>query len=113
MLTTDSTSPISDHMLLQSTIPQPKKLTRRKLWGYYIHALLTHALLQYRLISLRQLNAENEERLFGSLKDTTLRTLSRWPGEIIYKAFIKRAASMHLTNTIVTKEKSWQKYPHH
>lgn len=25
-------------MLLRSTIPQPKKLTKRKLWGYYAHA---------------------------------------------------------------------------
>ena len=50
-------------MPLRSTIPQPKKLTKRKLWGYYAHAVLTHAPLQYRLISLCQLNVENEERL--------------------------------------------------
>ena len=120
-------------MLLRSTIPQPKKLTKRKLWGYYVHALLTHAPLQYRLISLRQLNVENEERLFGSLKDITLRTSSRRPGEITYNAFIrlqeeskhnqhkistmentisKHAASMPLMNTIVTKE-IMAKHPHH
>ena len=59
-------------MLLRNTIPQTKKLTKTKLWGYYAHPLLTHAPLQYRLISLRQLNVEIEEQLFGSLKDFLL-----------------------------------------
>ena len=75
---------------------------------------------------------ENEERLFGSLKDITLRTLSRRPGEVTYNAFIrlqeeskhnrhkvstmentisKHAASMSLTNTIVTKDMA--KHSHH
>lgn len=76
-------------VLLQGTIPQPKKLAKRKLCGYYSHALLTHASLQYRLISLCQLNTENEEQIFGSLKDITLHTSSRRPGEITYNAFIR------------------------
>ena len=43
---------------LRELFPQPKKLTKRKLWGYYIHAIVTHAPLLYRAISLRQLNSE-------------------------------------------------------
>ena len=77
------------------------------------------------LISLRQLNVENEERLFSSLKDITLRISSRRPGEITYNASIrlqeeskhsqhklstmettisKHAATMAPTNSIITKE---------
>ena len=100
-------------MLLRSIIPQPKKLTKRKLWGYYAHALLTHAPVQYRLISLRQLNAENEERLFGSLKDITLRTSSRRPGEITYNAFIRLQEEMkHNQHTTSTMENTISNMQH-
>ena len=88
-------------ILLRELLPVPKKLTRRKLWGYYSHALLAHAPLLYRVIATRQLNAEDEERMFGTLKDITKRTSSMRPGEIEFNALIR------------VQEETTNKYPNH
>ena len=74
---------------LRELFPSTKTITKRKLWGYYAHALLTHAPILYRVISLQQLNTEDEERMFGTLKDITKRTSSRRAGEIEYNALIR------------------------
>ena len=111
-----------------------KIITKRKLWGYYAHALLFHAPIFYRLISPRQLNTEDEERMFGTLKDITKRTSSRRAGEIEYNSLIrlqeetkqqnyyhcsthdkvisKHAANTQPINTIV-KQTTMEKYSHH
>lgn len=66
---------------LRQTFPTTQKLTDRKLWGYYYsHALLMHAPLLYRVIALRQLYAEDEERMFAALKDITRRTSNQRSG---------------------------------
>ena len=54
-----------------------------------IHLYTTHAPFQYRMLCLRQANAEDEERMFGTLKDITKRTSSRRPGHIVYNALIR------------------------
>ena len=43
----------------------PHKLSRCKMFGIYVHALTAHSPTQYELASLRSLNTENQERLFG------------------------------------------------
>ena len=74
---------------LRELFSSTKTITKCKLWGYYAHALLTHAPILHRVISLRQLNTEDEERMFGTLKDITKRTSSRRAGEIEYNALIR------------------------
>ena len=65
-------------MLLRELFPTPKKLTQRKLWGYYSHALLAHSSnsLQSDIPKRRKrgTNVWNTE-MFGTLKDITKRTL--------------------------------------
>lgn len=51
--------------------------------------LLAHAPILYRAVSLRQINTEDEERIFRMLKDVTKRTSSMRPGEIDYNVLIR------------------------
>ena len=54
------------HMeLCRDLFGNPHKLSRCKMFGIYVHALTAHSPTQYELASLRSLNTENQERLFG------------------------------------------------
>ena len=44
---------------------QPKKLSRTKMFGHYLHALTAHSPQQYGLVCQRSINTENQVRLFG------------------------------------------------
>ena len=43
-------------MLMKELIPVPIKLTKRKLFGHYHHAIVSHAAIQYRIIALSSCN---------------------------------------------------------
>ena len=51
--------------LCRDLFGNPRKVTRSKMFGHYLHALTAHSPTQYELTSLRSLNTENQERLFG------------------------------------------------
>ena len=59
------------------------KLTRDKLYGKYLHNLLVHSPMQYRLINGQSINCEGEERFFNTIKQITRTTSSYRPGHII------------------------------
>ena len=46
-------------------------LTPRKFFGVYLHAIMKHAGLQYRIVSGRSANTEKEETMFTSIKTDT------------------------------------------
>lgn len=46
----------------------PHKLSRSRMFGHYLHAITAHSPTQYELASLRSLNTENQERLFGQAR---------------------------------------------
>lgn len=50
---------------LHMELCNPKKLTRSKMFGHYLHTLTAHSPTQYEVASLLSLNTENQERLFG------------------------------------------------
>ena len=52
------------------------KLTREKLYGKYMHNLLVHSPIQYRLINGQSVNCEGEERFFNTIKQITRSTSS-------------------------------------
>ncbi len=56
-------------MLCTQLFHEPRSITKRKMFGRYYHAISTHAAPVYRLISLRSLNAEMQERLFNLCND--------------------------------------------
>ena len=62
------------HMeLCKELPPNPHAITRRKLFGIYLHALTSHAPLQYEIVSRKSINAENQERPFGQARRTAAR----------------------------------------
>lgn len=73
------------HFLMCDTVfgSRPIHHTFRKMYGKYLHNLLSHAPQQLRIISGASSNAENEERLFSTMKSITQSTSSNKPGHII------------------------------
>ncbi|KAK3734073.1 hypothetical protein QZH41_019812 [Actinostola sp. cb2023] len=57
----------------------PIALTARKLYGKYLHNLVSHQSIQLRIISGTSSNAENEERIFSSIKSITKATSNYRP----------------------------------
>ena len=45
-------------------------MTKDKMFGNYLHALVAHAPLQYEVISLHSVNTENQERIFSQARKT-------------------------------------------
>ena len=68
---------------------EPKKITKEKLYGKYLHNLLVHAPIQYRLINGRSINCEGEERFFNLIKQITGSTSSMKPGHVIGNCIIR------------------------
>ena len=66
-----------------------KKLTRRKLYGKYMHNLLVHSPIQLRIINGQSINCEGEERFFNTIKQITATTSSYRPGHIIGNCIIR------------------------
>ena len=65
------------------------KMTRDKLFGKYMHNLLVHAPLQYRLVSGQSSNVEDEERFFNTIRNTSHSTTNNWPGHIIGNLIVR------------------------
>ncbi len=81
------------HMeLCKELLPNPHAITRRKLYGIYLHALTTHAPLQYEIVSQKSINAENQERLFGQARRTAEATSNRHPENIIFSILLRLQA---------------------
>ena len=64
----------------------PKTMNRNKMFGRYFHSQTIHAAMMYRIISLRSLNVENQERMFGVLKSITKATSNNHPQQVIDNA---------------------------
>ena len=77
------------HELLQSLIPQPRTITRQKLFGSYLHDISCHAAPQFELVCLRSCNTEFEERLFGQVKRVAESCTNRKPQNVLGQAFIR------------------------
>ncbi|XP_035663701.1 uncharacterized protein LOC118407344 [Branchiostoma floridae] len=60
------------NLMMKEIFPgDPKSITKRKLWGSYIHSLRDHTPIVYRVAPISSLLAENEERQFGTFKRIT------------------------------------------
>lgn len=69
-----------------------KKMTKEKLYGKYCHNLLVHAPIQYRLVSGKSINVENEERFFNAIKNITRNTSNKTPGHLIGNIIVRHQA---------------------
>lgn len=64
-------------------------MTARKFYGCHFHSLTVHAPETYRLVCLRSLIPEQEERTFGDLRSISLNTANRQCGKIIDNAVLR------------------------
>ena len=65
------------HELCCELLPNPTYQPREKLFGTYLHALVSHGPPQYQLICLRSANAESTEQLFSQIKHISLKATNR------------------------------------
>ena len=98
------------HELCRIVLPEPKSISREKLFGSYLHDLGCHASEQYQIMCLRSVNAECEERLFGQAKAIALRTSSRKPENVITNIFLrlqaKKICQQSTVKASITKQES-------
>ena len=75
------------------------------MFGRYFHALTAHSALVNRIISLRLLNAEVEERTFGQCKAITRATSNQHTEHIIKNILVRlHYEKDKSTSTIQTQE---------
>jgi len=84
----------------------PIALTARKLYGKYLHNLVSHQSIQLRIISGTSSNAENEERIFSAIKSITKATSNYRPSHIVSNIFLRLQAEDELASQkdCVTKQ---------
>ena len=91
------------HELCCDLIPNPKEQTRQKLYGVYLHDLVTHAPTQYQIICLRSTNAESTERLFSQVKHISLKATNRKPDNVLTTVLLSMQAK-EMTSTSHTPQ---------
>ena len=85
----------------------PKNEQRKVLWHF--HSIVCHAAPQYELVSLRAVNAENEERMFGQADKITGNTSNRHPNHVIPNLLLRVQAQAKRRDTIAEQETQIQK----
>lgn len=99
-------------IILKELIPNPQKLTLRKLYGVYFHNLSAHAAIMLRIISGQSAHTENQERIFNHLKRITKSTSNYHPGHVIPNMLIRLKAEKEmgdLENSVSTQQSSISK----
>ena len=86
------------HELCCELLPNPKHQTRDKLFGIYLHDLVSHGPPQYQLMCLRSANAESTERLFSQIKHISLKATNRQPDNVLTTVLLSMQAK-EMTNT--------------
>ena len=79
----------------------PRTVTRRKIFGRYFHAIVTHIPI---IACSRSLNAEKQERIFGQSKQITKATSSSHPDHVILNTI--QRLQVEQTKLIGCKEES-------
>ncbi len=72
--------------------PRSSGMTPRKFFGIYFHDIVNHFPQYYRVVCLRSLLAEKEERHFGALRSIAKNTSSRKPDNVIKTCLTKLGA---------------------
>ena len=73
-------------------------LTPRKCFGVYLHAIMKHAGLRYRIVSSRSANTEKEEVMFTSIKTDTKLTSNFHSDQLVSNIIIRLQAREILNN---------------
>ena len=85
-------------------LSSPKAITKRRMFGMYYHSITCHSPTVYRLVALRSLNTEFQERTFGQAKNITQQTSNMHPQHIIDNSIIRIQAEASRTLTTITEQ---------
>ena len=77
--------------IVNSNVKSPG-MTHRKFYGIYYHDVTVHAPDAYRIVCLRSLLAENDERVFGDLRTIANHCSCLQPGKLIGRCLTKYGA---------------------
>ena len=81
--------------------------SRTNTFGIYLHALSTHAPQQYELVTLKSVNTENQERLFGQARRIAAATSSRKPAHMITNTLLRLQAKQKVGNPFQSTQKAY------
>ena len=94
------------HMeLCRDLFGNPHKLSRSKMFGIYVHALTAHSPTQYELASLRSLNTENQERLFGQSRTIAETCTNHHLENVIAQVMVRLQAKQEQHMAMLSVEK--------
>ena len=92
------------------------EITRKRFFGTYLHALVAHAPPQLEIVSLRTVNTENQERIFGQARKTATATSNRQPQNVINSTILRLQAKSEfrdVTAVVAHAESKVAKASHH
>ena len=81
----------------------PKSISKEKMFGSYYHSLSVHAPIVYRLVALRSVNSELQERMFNTCNDITLTTSNRHTSGILNNILIRVQSEAKVVNTTLQR----------
>ena len=103
------------HMeLCKDLIPTPQSISKRKMYGIYLHALTSHTPQQYEIVCQKSINAENQERLFGQARRAAEATSNRHPENIIFTVLLRLQAKKevgHILHSVNEADRSAEQQP--
>ena len=76
-------------LLCSQLFSNPVTMTSCKMFGRFYHSLTTHTPILFRIISMRSINTENQERIFGQAKAITKATSCNRPNEVITNIILR------------------------
>ena len=101
------------HMeLCRDLLSQPQKLSRSKMFGHYLHAITAHSPTQYELASLRSLNTENQERLFGQARTIAEACTNHHLENVIPQVMLRLQAKQEQRQALLSVGKSDSQVSH-
>ena len=71
-------------------------MTKEKMFGNYLHALVVHAPPQLEIVAMSSVNAEKQERLFSQARKTAIATSNRHPQNVISTLTLRLQAKADL-----------------
>ena len=92
--------------LCNDLLSNPKEVTHSKLFGHYLHALTTHAPVQYEIACLRSLNTENQERIFGQAREIAKKCTNHHPENMIPQILLRMQAKQDKRKVILSVQQA-------
>lgn len=98
--------------LCKDLFSTPKKLTKSKMFGHYLRAITAHSPTQHELASLRSLNTENQERLFGQARSIAESCTNHHPENVIPQVMLRLQAKQEQHVAMLSVERGDSQVSH-